>query len=864
MLCLEQLRDSPPPNLKSLVILDARLAERLGLKESEIRVFGNHTLADLSADLARLLADPGRLNRERTSLGRIIFTDPFEWCLAEDLFTEKLALVPQGNAFPGAQTIPGEKEVATACKGTPILPLRRRLLSYLHGRYLTDPDPAHCRLWYVVKDHGVEVHLILPLTGDPGAPRSLHVQRFYSTEQLTKLDVLPVLEVWPNFRSPDWSCYYTFWDGSGGGAMFRAVPIPEAKVSAGQPPPGSAPLAQGPAQLAPAWNFQGSSNFAEGSAREVWHLDTAPEFFACSQGDRELGVLVVRYDREIGQIGSAGVRIGVDFGTTNTHVYLHLDNEPSERPLTLKVASHRITEAPEGVRSGKLYGYFLPTMESAAGAKERSAEEAPFLSFLRKRPECPDDLDHRGNPRAIPIEHAHIFFFNERYGLRELLKLLNENVYSDLKWSDKNRHLIELYLRQLCLHATAEAFCDGAGEVAWRYSYPLAFSAVMTMGLHGIWQRLGPFVQSACPKLQCAASMSTSESAATAHYFREFQQALVPGGAVVIDIGGGTSDLSVWQYDQPATNGPAQNDRPKWQTSVRLAGRELLLRPFFELRGKLDSTLDAEDRIYLPEPKPGTRPERFYARLDALLRTRGEKLRTAVANHNAAKDLVRLLGFGICGLFYYAGQTLCYLVERGEYDKQRRPEILVGGNGSKLLDWLYAGHYGGKSQVNGLLSDMIVKSAKLGNGTNFVRIIRSQMPKAETAMALVTDNITLTLGQVPAPQGVVVAGEIFSIRNPAAGEDPKLVTRNQLAKGRVGFETPQILKEFVSSYNDSLANRNIPASPVEVTDWAAIADNIRSWLAAQGHLGADEIGVEPLFVIGLRVLLDQLCGKLGS
>src|SRR3954452_2121266 len=64
-----------------------------------------------------------------------------------------------------------------------------------------------------------------------------------------------------------------------------------------------------------------------------------------------------------------------------------------------------------------------------------------------------------------------------------------------------------------------------------------------------------------------------TESFATASYFTNREGAAPEVGTVFLDIGGGTSDISI-----------SQSKQPRYQVSIRCAGRDIFLAPLFQRR----------------------------------------------------------------------------------------------------------------------------------------------------------------------------------------------------------------------------------------------------------------------------------------
>jgi hypothetical protein len=247
-------------------------------------------------------------------------------------------------------------------------------------------------------------------------------------------------------------------------------------------------------------------------------------------------------------------RIGVDLGTTSTSVYLASGNNDGEPLVFRKELIARVTAS--GSDRTKLYDEFIPG----------ESKPIPFLSFYQ-------EFRNRNEGQSIDIfSDGHIFFLDTSKQLGEIPK----NVATNLKWSDDklDRDRATAFLEQVSFQALAEAASKGASQVHWRYSYPTAFSQIVSSGLPQQWQLITERchkwtgIQRLCPspqaedqiiqeckhgidcKLTDHAAHKMSESHAAAVYFADELNASTKYGTICIDIGGGTSDVAIWQEDE--------------------------------------------------------------------------------------------------------------------------------------------------------------------------------------------------------------------------------------------------------------------------------------------------------------------------
>ena len=714
------------------------------------------------------------------------------------------------NALPGAANFEGEPEVASRYQATPVFPLRPELCAYLPAQYLR----GKCR--FRVTEMGIECSLALPLRGG----KRLTISHEFRTDEIIIIDQLPVVEIWPSFVSQSWHLYYTFSEFKGP-LTFRPYYVQ------GNPP----------------ITFQETDERGQ-ILREVSESPSFPEFLLVylsspthgGNRDEEVGLLIPDLKSTPSQ-QETDFHIGVDFGTTNTTVYMRKGND-IPRPMDFRVSSHQITGSESNLRANSLYRYFYAS----------EVEKPPFLSFFRIRP------GGWSGGTIQPVREGHVFFFNEKYNWQELIDA--NDLSTRLKWGTDRKPVVLAYLKQLCVQCAAEAIMQGAGSLSWHYSLPTAFSQLVVGEFHSIWLLIRSVIEGIVD-IPCQEPSRQTESVAVARYFAALEgpgKAFPAVGALFIDIGGGTSDISIWQ-----------DRKLLLQSSIRLSGREIFLHPLFQMRARIlpllkRDIIDDSSRLKMLSLSS---EEKFAAAVDAILRTRGSEIRSWLAVAPEDLSFQRFTGhivLALCGLFYYAGLMLRHLETRAtnSYRAADMPSIHLCGNGSKLIQWVTSGSYIPQMPVARLLRRMLTEGAawNVPSRGDF-RIEISPQPKAEAAYGLVAEYL---LGDVDlfderAFQSIV-AGEPFK-----AGQNRRtevgLLDISELREGVVVEEIPS-LRRFVEMYKQQ--NEQKEWSLEGLMNQEAMLSNAlngtREWCFRQQQRENWQIEVEPLFVIGLRELLS--------
>ncbi|HEX7955826.1 MAG TPA: hypothetical protein VF508_02730, partial [Pyrinomonadaceae bacterium] len=412
----------------------------------------------------------------------------------------------------------------------------------------------------------------------------------------------------------------------------------------------------------------------------------------------------------------------------------------------------------------------------------------------------------------------------------------------DLKWSDDNaaRVRVRAFLEQLCMQVAAEAAAAGADDITWAYSFPTAFSGDR-QGFPEIWAQATAACAVATGLPQPAAGPeSKTESVASALFFREHLKASPAAGTVCIDIGGSTSDIAIWQ----------QNEL-RWQTSVRFAGREMFLNYLYSKPELLETFgLDVSGLRQAVGNWPA-----FYAQADALLLENSKELFERLPNHVASDDvrsLVNYLSLGLAGLFYYVGSLLNYLVAQQKYTREM-PDIYVGGNGSRMFNWLAVGRYDSGKPINALLKSVMLRASGFSASEDF-RVHISPFPKAEAAYGLVTGK---DLSYSAEALNKVVAGEKFAEGGGEKGWD-ELLSAARLTAGVGVPQTLERLNHFLEAYNDYANTQGAVVSPfnVDTISMRDVRNRLETSLSDLKGGDPKTSQVEPIFIVALKHLLE--------
>ncbi|MFH0992056.1 MAG: hypothetical protein V1799_18780 [bacterium] len=783
---------------KTIFVIDRSIAQQWNMPETNIVVYKGATLADIP---------PSGFGTERSQIGGIhLQQDKEEICLPEDIFTTKLCVIYQANALPGAMLSAGSGSLTVQGQiVTPLLPFTDKVLSHISN------DDLQKNIVFEQSSEGgpIQVRLRLRLSGPDGKGKLVEFRREYHKDTILVLEGVPVLEIWPNFRKEGWQLYFTYYSKTGRESTFYAKPF----VLDGVKTEYTIKLDRNrtESEITQTDSFPSAVKcFALGLNLQLNRMD---EFYA--------GLIILKAPEKADPTRNTW-KIGIDFGTTSTTLYTSEEDNEGEPLLFREELTAHVTESTYARL--QMRDEFIP----------RDPQRTPFLSFYQQ-------FREPGKENTLnPFCDGHIFFLDPTKVQNEIPK----NVATNLKWSEDeiDRYRATAFLEQVYLQALAEAASKGVAQVGWRYSYPTAFSEYQSLKVN--WQQIISKYSNllGIPQTEDMA-IAMTESAASAIYFADNLKASTKSGTVCIDVGGGTSDVAIWQ-----------NNALRHQVSFRLAGREIFLNT---LRTNPDFLKEFESDISRLIALKARELE-FCAHADAIIAVRGEawlKLLNKKSGKANMKKFVQIIAVGLSGIFYYVGLILKHLAKKGEYDPQL-PDIYMGGNGSKLFHWISEGSFTPQSSANILFRDSISRSSGLEQCAKAsFKIILSQKPKEEAASGLVGKKIL----DIPETISQVISGECFLIQGKRMEWSAPLSVESFKNNLTPAAHLEQ-MESFAAIFNTFAARKDSGFPPLSNDIILKVHKRLGDKLSDIARLEEKKISVEPLFILALKTLLE-ICSE---
>ncbi len=708
----------------------------------------------------------------------------------KEYFTEKLFVIPRPDAFLKQNNqnvlLPGGGDTLKDVDGksvTPILPIAKELLNDF------SVDELNKRITFKTTPVGIEVSLQLP---SPDGGPDFSVSRVYVNQkdgdapifdkhQIVEIQNLPVLEIWPNFRAPNWKVYYTYFNEARQDT-FYASPFP-----------------------------------ADGPPEDMKIIKTSafPEMMICKYKNEDAGFLFIKVPPVTVPDAAKTWNVGIDFGTSSTTVYkAESPDGGSPESVTLRDRLLQITDS-QTLRA-RVQNDFLSDQDA----------ETPLFSLFQE-----NSIGIPPKDRIKPLEDGRIYFVEETK--------LPENVISNLKWSDDpvDRKRTQAYLEQICLQCAAEAAANSVSKINWHFSYPIAFSDADKTTFEIICEAAANNISET--GFQIKGVDLKTESIVTGKFFAGKFGGFADG-SVCIDIGGETSDISIWQDNTLC-----------WQTSIRFAGRHIFLDLLKHKPNFLKDVGVTKEAI--PEL---SNPNDFYSQADTLI---------DASINNSPKDLkakfgiyggeinatpfVPLIGLGISGLFYYVGLILNYLSRETEFRKTM-PNIYIGGNGSRILHWLANGEFKPNNHGYGHLKDILLTASDF-DPENYFDLEITPNPKHEAAAGLVDAG---TILKVPNTEFDFLAGEVFT-ENGKDYEWTELLTAERLGNGLRSGDKLVGIETFIEKFNAGLGKALDQSVYFDAGLRHKLASGLNGALQTLALTDPGERIVEPLFILVLKNLL---------
>ncbi|MGA8088700.1 MAG: hypothetical protein WCA10_15575 [Terracidiphilus sp.] len=905
------------PRAPLYILIDSAVASSLNRAERDITVQGMVNMTTVR----RYIPEQDRMNSGPLPI--TVGQPQMYWCTSDFFFestliyeqTRSIGVGGEVGAFPGARSIRVVEGSRSEGRHV-VLPINPKVLELLTPEdleksltleWLNNGD-AHFRLSLKIETLAAGMRPgTVPVVRD--GPFTVVLEKKYTQNEMVRVAKLPAICIWPDFYfeeenaddSPErtkasekngrtttnrWSMYYLFesWREVGNDtSQFMVNPV-GAEMHCKE-------------RMVTMLTQEEDGQRTDEEYFQVTTLKSYPEALVCSMPRSEQrplqrgegvpsGILLLRPAKSPNVHHGMNAVLGVDFGTTGTAIYQAL-GQTGEKNGEIKRLSFenrlvQITNTDTGEYQRLTRDLFLPNAELVDGR---------ILSIFQ-------DFGARGERQ--PVRDGHVLFL-ENSATREFVHGDPRLILTDLKWSavpSVNKATID-FLLQLCQQSLAELLVEGTQNVEIRYSYPTAFSEGDLSHFQGMWKSVLEQLRkvTSVPINLYQEVKNNCESIVAARYFshsENVRKMIADQGAISLDIGGGTTDIAVWNVAPPQPESKrieqesSGEQEEQWaegeasllaHMSVKFAGQDIFLVPLRkkpELLRIVDDGGAVSDAVEWLNKRLEKESSAYCAEVDAIISSHGTKLLEklpAFAQAPGVKEMLEVVELGLRGIAFYTGLLLGRLVKDGLYDAaQQRIGVFVGGNGSRLFDWCALGKAEQESAIVQRFGQSLLAGANFASG-NLLRgkrvvISLSERPKEEVAFGLVMR-----------PEK---RNRVDDYVNPMAGEDylvggsqnreprewstaPDLQTLGTLPV-RVNPELP-VIREFLKSLGLNLNQEQLAdlVSDVDagIQDMKQKAKRALAEGASPGKAN-DPVRKQPLFILGLSHLVTGRVRKLGA
>jgi len=425
-----------------------------------------------------------------------------------------------------------------------------------------------------------------------------------------------------------------------------------------------------------------------GVEQVVWaalKADTFPQFIILKRGVLNYGAIWNPAIFERIRAGDA-ITIGVDFGSTMTAIMLK-QGEHVFPALYSHLLHRSILQGDTGVNE-RLVDEFIP--ETALHIRNDAVPEkrAPNIlcSVIDSFSEAPDRWQ-------VPIQDGHIYFGTD---IRELSQKDTSHFYSNIKWGNEDYHkqCVQLFLRQAMLHALLVARLHGAPCVKWRFAIPTVLQEELkhefidcihdTVGEVEAWSGIPLDSQEPISFL--------SENEADGIFFLNEDIVDIRNGYINLDIGGNTTDLSLWLN---------ASEHVSIELSLEIGCRSILQNALFqnpqafsrdlsELEGAAAEDFSLLLEVHHTSNKMKHQQDVMVFMLDHWMSNYSDEIKTQITRlekEGKTSYISAAILFSASFLFYLCGCVLSQaaLTEGMKEYINKSIQICIAGNGGRVL-----------------------------------------------------------------------------------------------------------------------------------------------------------------------------------
>ena len=838
--------------LEGAILIDDEMPNSIGKQASDIRIWDTFSLEKLAKNKTLIKDIEKQLNKENIA------------CISpNEIFTENLCILPIGD------------DVITEHDNL----IDNEFLYPFHPIILCLLTPDELRSRFEIKDNKgtYQVSLRLDIYDHTGQKKEYILRKEFSENNLVnKYNQPTACSLWPNYTHPAWDKYYLYFASN----LQSSISMRQAfsmksfsnKINTENGIKNKITLIKKLSgevvKLSKQLELGGESTVIN----ELHLMTDSPEAIVCDASlekdvrhfiptsDRKsIGIIIFPKAKQA-LVSKDRFKIGIDFGTTNTCAYIRKNDEIPKDVLF----ENRLVSPFEKSSDDEFYKRTLREF-----IPQRKVD-VPFMTISRDRR---INLNEGDISIPLPIWNSFIYYVSDmRDGLEDIEDPNERELHFNLKWSKspEDRQRIEIYLGQVVVQSYAEAIAQGADpeQIEWAFSYPEAFTPDQLRSFKLLFQSslvkgINPFISN---EQEHKVSFK-SESLTSALYFASNKDAAFTETAITIDIGGHTSDISIWQSREL-----------KWRNSTQIAGRHILI-------NFLCKNIELIKHLALGDPIL----QAAFEQLESIKNNGDEiEVRNAVEitvnskefayaygnrfhivdGQNEGMNLRTTAEIALAGILYYTGQIISHLVDKNLFssDRANTATICLGGRASLLYKVIFNDVEEQKG-LKAFLSDATDGAISADQ----IKFAFTENPKHEVAHGLLVQEVGITNFDLSKQSHVLLLGEDIDSNSKPVLASSSIEELNLDEEWRI--LNLKNIKEFASKLKKNtgyamdisrqLENKIVGTINGELVDaQELLLESKKSGIDpfAEEYRG-ESTSIEPPFIVGLRDLLERIVNK---
>ena len=432
--------------------------------------------------------------------------------------------------------------------------------------------------------------------------------------------------------------------------------------------------------------------------------------------------------------GNRIAEVAIDFGTSGTVCFANIDGMGEKEILFNQESSMWLLKGYSDQSATQIAQNFIPL----------DIEEKRMYSVYKA-------YNNNVISKAEPILDGIIYYAKNMEIIPD--DKAGERFLTNLKWMMNTDGIwYQNFICQLCMQITLYLKRLNVGVINWKYALPLSLEQSDQDKVEKAWQENIDFLKKIDRGVKHDLRDMTSESQAISNYFYKYNavdqllQLHEETGYIIVDIGGGSTDFSMWQKWMGVSR--------MWETSVPVASRKLFTEVAFDVIHNIENLYVEEKEkqkqlIEIQKLWKKDKKELAIAFWEKFIADNSKDLQEKLRiwkNVDGCEWIGKFrnkLSVGAAMVLYCAGQMMGEKLGTSEIIEcpGKSFYVVLAGNGSKLFEWVFEQEWekssGREKFVNIFMEGVRNRYCSINME---ICIVKSPKPKQEVAQGLLLSN----------------------------------------------------------------------------------------------------------------------------